>query len=210
MKDELLLIDKPEGITSFDVIRLLRKKLSIRKMGHSGTLDPAASGLLLIGIGDGTKLLTELIGSPKVYLSEILLGVRTSTGDRDGEVVEEKPIPEISDEEIQKILAGMVGNFILPVSPYSAMKRGGKKLYEYAREGIEMSPTKREMEIRAADFVGRAGNTLSIRWDVGSGTYIRSLAEELGKRLGTVASLKSLRRISISKYKVEDAEKIIP
>ena len=104
MKYGILLIDKPKGITSFDVIRKLRKKLGVRKMGHSGTLDPLATGLLLIGVGKGTKKLKGLIGLPKTYSAEVLLGVRTDTGDLEGKVIEEKPVPKLDEKRVKKSL----------------------------------------------------------------------------------------------------------
>ncbi len=206
----LLLIDKPTGITSFDVLRRLKKELGKVKMGHAGTLDPRASGLLLVGVGDGTKKLKELIGLPKVYIAEILLGKKTDTGDLDGEIVEEKKVPKLTEKEIVSALESMEGDHIYEVSLYSAMKRKGKPLYKYAREGKEVIKPKRVMTVTRADLKTQVLNTcaLIVEFEVGSGTYIRSLAEVLGEKLGTVATLQDLRRISIGDYKIKDAQKI--
>ncbi len=224
--ENLLLINKPVGITSFDIIRQLRKKLGVRKMGHAGTLDPRASGLMLVGVGDGTKKIKDLIGLPKVYTAEILFGIKTNTGDFDperpesggntslgGDIIEEKDASYITKEKVEKGLKSLIGDTVLEVSLFSAMKRKGKSLYKYAREGKEITKPKRVMTVYRADFKNLDIGCLSrpvvtVEFEVGSGTYIRSLAEELGERLGTVATLQNLRRTSIGDFKVEDAESL--
>jgi tRNA pseudouridine55 synthase len=207
---DLLLVDKPKGITSFDVIRRLRKELGIRKMGHAGTLDPLATGLLLIGVGEGTKQLSSLIGLPKTYEAEIKLGSATDSGDMTGAVTAEAPVPNLSKEEVEKVVLGMKGTHALEVSLFSAIKRGGKPLYEYAREGKEVEKPVRDMTVRDARLISfsESGDVVSAFFDVSSGTYIRSLAEELGRRLGTVAHIQNLRRTSIGEYKVSDARTV--
>ncbi|MDP1625138.1 MAG: tRNA pseudouridine(55) synthase TruB [bacterium] len=209
-QDGLILIDKPAGMTSFDVIRVLRKRLGIRKMGHAGTLDPRATGLLIIGVNEGTKKLTALVGLPKVYDAEILLGIATDSGDLDGKVVDEKPVPPLVESAVRDAVLAMKGEHDLAVSLYSAIKKDGKPLYKYAREGIAVEQPVRHMVVRNALFYGydAATNVVRASFDVSSGTYVRSLAEELGKRLGTVATLKELRRVSIGEhgeYHVENA-----
>ena len=210
MKSEknILLIDKPEGITSFDVIRILRKKLGTWKMGHAGTLDPFATGLLIVGVGEGTKKMQEFLGLSKVYEAKVVLGVRTATGDKDGEIVERKIVAGITKEKIEDVLKQMTGDIVLPVPAYSAIKRQGKPLYEYAREGKQIDIPDKTMHVDSADLLLFLNDEVSIRWNVGSGAYIRSLAEDLGKRLGTVAHVKELRRISIGSYSINDAEKV--
>jgi tRNA pseudouridine55 synthase len=208
LPDNILLIDKPEGISSFDVIRRLRKKLHIKKMGHAGTLDPAASGLMIIGIDEGTKLMQEFLGLSKVYDAEILLGQKTDTGDREGSIIETRPVPSFRKEDIEKILESMMGEIELAVPLYSAVKRQGKALYAYAREGKEVEIPKKTMKVISYELISITEKTISLKWNVGSGTYIRSLALELGERLGTVATLIKLRRISIGDFLVDDAEKI--
>lgn len=223
---EIILIDKPKGVTSFDIVRQLRKKLDLRKIGHAGTLDPRASGLLLVAVGDGTKKIKDLIGLPKVYTAEILFGIKTNTGDFDserpessgntslgGDIIEEKDASYITKEKVEEGLRSLIGDSVLEVSLFSAMKRKGKSLYKYAREGKEVTKPKRVMTVYRADLknldAGRLGNpVVTVEFEVGSGTYIRSLAEELGERLGTVATLQNLRRTSIGNFKVEDAQKI--
>lgn len=210
---EIILIDKPKGITSFGVIRELRKKYGIKKMGHSGTLDPLATGLLVIGVGRGTKKLKEYIKLPKVYETHILLGKRTSTGDMEGEVVEEKVVTDVSLEKLQEVVSGLVGPITLPVPFYSAIKLLGVPLYLMARRGKDMPalPLK-EMEIYWIKLLDheREGDTYVIHLEmyVKSGTYVRSIAEEIGRRLGVPATVKDLRRISIGDFNVKDSDKL--
>jgi len=206
MEGKLLFIDKPKGITSFDVIRILRKKLDVRKMGHAGTLDPMASGLLIIAIGDATKELTKLIGLPKTYEAEVLLGKKTDSADLEGKVIEERPVPPLSREIVEKVLEEMSGEIELPVPIYSAIKKAGKPLYKYARKGEAVEAPVKVMKVMNYELMGLEENVIKVKWEVGSGTYIRSLAEELGKRLGTVAVLQNLRRTKIGDYKIEDAQ----
>lgn len=205
----LLLVDKPKGITSFGVIRILRRKLNMRKMGHAGTLDPAASGLMLIGMGEGTKDLAHLIKLPKTYEADILLGVRTASGDLEGEVLETAPVPTVDEGNVRVAIAGLVGTLELPVPIYSALKRGGEPLYKRARRGEAVEAPVRAMEVRGAEFLGMdedpRGPVIHARFDVGSGTYIRSLAEEVGRRLGVPATLAGLRRTRIGEYDIKDA-----
>ena len=210
---EILLIDKPGGISSFDVIRKLRKKLGIRKMGHSGTLDPLASGLMIIGVGKGTKRLTDLIGLSKIYKVEILLGKRTDTGDLEGKVVEEKKVSKVDIEKVEKVLTDLEGEPKLAVPYYSAIKVKGKRLYKMAREGKEgvKIPVKK-MKIYWVKLTGdravKEGYILKLVMKVGSGTYVRSIAEEIGKKLGLPAVVIKLRRTAIGEYRVDQAEKI--
>jgi len=207
-----LLIDKPRGITSFDVIRVLRKKLGIRKLGHAGTLDPLATGLMLIGVGEGTKKLTELIGLPKTYEAEILLGIKTDTGDLEGKVLKEKEITTIDRSNLKGVLDSMKGVLKLPVPAYSAIKRGGEPLYKKARRGEKVETPIKEMEVREIAlleaFPDDSRYVLKVRMDVSSGTYVRSVAEEIGRRLGVPATVRALRRTRIGEYCVKDATRL--
>lgn len=214
---EILLIDKPKGITSFDVIRVLRRKLGVRKMGHAGTLDPLASGLMIIGVGTGTKELKEYVALPKEYISEILVGEKRTTGDMEGEIIEKVHVDALDQDHVREELKEMIGVLRLPVSAYSAVKRGGVRMYRCAREAekegrhVDSVPF-RDMEVMEAELYGTEtledACVLSVRWYVGSGTYIRSLAEELGRRLGYPATLKNLRRTKVGEFDVADAEKL--
>ena len=223
--ENIILIDKPKGITSFDCIRILRKELGFRKMGHAGTLDPMATGLLIIGVGEGTKKLHEFLRLPKTYEAEILLGIKTDTGDVTGKILKEVRIKkyELSEEEIEKTLHAMIGSLTLPVPAYSAVKRGGEALYKKARRGEKVNVPIKTMEVTNcrllaichpresgdpvldSHFHGNDKIVVGVRFDVGSGTYIRSLAEELGRRLNVPATLAGLRRTRIGEFRVEEA-----
>jgi len=203
----IILIDKPKGITSFDVIRRLRTTHGMCKMGHAGTLDPMATGLMIIATDADTKKLSEFLGLPKTYEAEITLGIRTDTSDMDGKIVEEKAVSaSVTEEQVRGVLQSLVGNTDLPVSVYSALKRAGKPLYEYAREGKEIEVPIRTMHVDSVIFDGFDGLKVRATFAVGSGTYIRSLAEEVGKRLGTVATLSALRRTVIGDFKISEAK----
>lgn len=218
ISDNILLVDKQKGITSFDVIRILRKKLGIRKMGHAGTLDPMASGLMIIGVNEGTKKMSEFLKLPKVYIADVLLGKKTDTGDIEGRVIEEAEVPDVSEEKIREAVAGMVGKHSLPVPMYSAVKIGGRPLYKLARkkekgnalteEEKNILPPVKEMGVISVRLLEIHGAILKIEMGVSSGTYVRSLAEELGRRLGYPATLAGLRRTKIGEFLIEDAVKI--
>lgn len=214
---EILCIDKPKGITSFDVIRLLRKKLNIKKIGHAGTLDPLATGLMVIGVGQGTKKLTEYIKLPKEYIAEVLIGEKRSTGDMEGKILEEVVVTDLDEDSVREELHNMVGILRLPVSAYSAIKKGGIPMYKRARKaekngGIVENVPIRDMEVTQTELLSISRKkdrvVLEIRFVVGSGTYIRSLGEELGKRLGYPATLQNLRRTQVGDFRIENAETI--
>ncbi len=211
LPENILLVDKPKGITSFDVIRRLRKELGIKKMGHAGTLDPLASGLMIIGINEGTKRLEEFLKLPKSYEAEILLGTKTDSGDLEGDVIETANTYELDEDYVKDVVNNFVGVFELPVPAYSAVKRGGKKLYELAREGKDIELPVRKMEVYKSVFKkiseSEEGPVVTVEFDVASGVYIRTLAEHLGKFLDTPATLANLRRTRIGDFDLKDARK---
>lgn len=207
--NDILFIDKPKGISSFDVIRMLRKRLGVRKMGHAGTLDPLATGLLIIGVGPGTKRLKEFTALPKTYRMRVLLGTRTATGDIEGAIVEERAPGHIREDAIRRAIARMVGEIELPIPIYSAVKYRGQPLYRYARRGITVPPRTRRTTIHRLTLHGierSAGKIfLDIELKAGKGTYARAVAEDIGKRLGVPATLAELRRTHIGPYAVSSA-----
>ncbi|MEX0652274.1 MAG: tRNA pseudouridine(55) synthase TruB [Candidatus Paceibacterota bacterium] len=211
-EEGILLIDKPKGISSFDVIRRLRKGLGKKKMGHAGTLDPLASGLMIIGVGEGTKKLKEYIQLPKTYRTEILVGERRSTGDMEGEILDKKVVGSLGTEAVEKVLQAMIGVLRLPVPVYSAVKVGGRRMYKEAREGRKTIIPIRDMEIKDTRLLGmrKEGDCYIVEaeFDVESGVYIRSLAEEFGKRLGYPATVKELRRTKVGEFLIEEARQI--
>lgn len=213
LKEGICLIDKPLGVTSFEVVRRLKAQRNEKKVGHAGTLDPLATGLMIIGYGAGTKLLHEYQMLPKVYEAEICLGEKSTTGDKEGEVLERCTVKTLSPETITNALESMIGILRLPVSIYSAMKKGGEEFYKKARRGEHPTPPQRDMEIFETELLKihekRDSNLfIDVRFSVGSGTYIRSLAEELGKRLGYPARLENLRRTQVGEFRVEDAQEL--
>ena len=204
-----LLIDKPSGITSFDCIRRLRGVLDSVKMGHAGTLDPLATGLMVIGVGKkGTKALNGLKDADKRYEVTALMGVKTATGDTDGEVTERKDV-RISAEDAEREVKGLKGEQELEVPIYSAVKRKGKPLYWYARKDMTVELPKKIMSVKEVDFQGmyNEGEDTRIKFSVkvSSGTYVRSLVEELGERLSTVATVSALRRTLVGDYSIDEA-----
>ncbi|MBI4085640.1 MAG: tRNA pseudouridine(55) synthase TruB [Candidatus Liptonbacteria bacterium] len=210
---EILFADKPKGITSFDVIRLLRKKLGIKKMGHAGTLDPFATGLLIVGIGEGTKRLNEYMGLPKTYVMDVLLGRRTDTGDPEGMTLEEKEVKEIDESLLKKILKEMEGEIELPIPKYSAVKHKGIPLYAYARKNILVEEKLRTTRIFYLKLLGieprEKSVVLKIEMKCEKGTYARAVGEEIGGRLGVPAMLENLRRTKIGDIDVSKAEKLV-
>lgn len=211
--DGILLIDKPLGISSFDVIRRLRNELGEKKIGHAGTLDPLATGLMIIGTGAGTKLLHQYQELSKIYEAEICIGEKTTTSDKEGEVLERCAVESVPKETLEEILTNMEGVHRLPVSIYSAMKKGGEEFYKKARRGEHPTPPVRDMEIVETTLIEicekRDTNVyIKVHFSVGSGTYIRSLAEEIGRQLGLPARLENLRRTQVGDFRVEDAKKI--
>lgn len=219
VSENILLIDKPKGLTSFGVVARVRRILGVKKAGHAGTLDPLATGLMVVGVGPGTKTLTSLVKLDKEYVAEILIGQRRTTGDMEGEVLEEKEVSEmIPLDTIDATLKTLLGDIVLPVSAYSAIKVDGVPMYKRARaaekkgEQAEGVP-ERAMRVDAAEILanetiiydGKQFQLVTVRFAVGSGTYIRSLAEELGRRLGYPATLFNLRRTKVGEFQIVDA-----
>lgn len=208
--DKILLINKPKGISSFDVIRILRKKTGIKKIGHSGTLDPAASGLLIIGIGNATKRLKEFELLPKTYIMDVLFGLKTETGDLEGKILAKRKVYKIETKTIKNVLKKLEGKIKLQVPLYSAIKINGKPLYKYARQQIKISPPFKEMEIFYLKLLGayKDGGYYIARIEMkcSKGTYARAVAEKIGELLGIPATLKDLVRIKIGKYSLSEAE----
>lgn len=216
---EILFIDKPKGVTSFDVIRRLRRRFhelepdkAVPKMGHAGTLDPLATGLIIIGLNEGTKKLDQYLKLPKRYTVEILLGESRTTGDMEGEIVEQKEVVELDEATVEQVMRDIQTTLMLPVPKYSAIKVEGEKLYEKAREGEEFVPPVRPMRVYRAKLLSlrrdRKKSTITAELEVESGVYIRSVAEEIGRRLGYPAVTYNLRRTKIGTVQVDDAQKL--
>jgi tRNA pseudouridine55 synthase len=200
----LFLFDKPKGITSHDAVDLLRRKLSIRRIGHTGTLDPMATGLLILLVGGATSAQAALQGSAKVYGGTITFGSETDTWDAEGKVVAEAPPPPLDEESVRRAVAGFSGRIIQQVPSYSAVRRNGTPLYKLARRNEAVPEIKREADVRWLSWAARPPH-LDFELECSGGTYVRSIACELGRALGSRAHLSALRRLSIGAFAVKDA-----
>jgi tRNA pseudouridine55 synthase len=214
---DIILVDKPLGITSFDVIRQLRRRLGIKKIGHAGTLDPLATGLMILGVGPGTRHLADLVKLDKEYIAEIRLGESRTTGDLEGEILESMIISSVKENLVRHALACMVGLLSLPVSAYSAIKVDGIPMYKRARQAEKTGDVVTDVPVRTMrvdeaellSLVTAGGRSVvTVRFVVGSGTYVRSLGIELGRHLGYPATLQNLRRTRVGNFFIADAKKI--
>lgn len=204
----ILIVDKKIGETSFDVIRDVRKKYNMKKVGHTGTLDPMATGVLPILLGDATKLSDFLMDHDKEYVAILKLGKKTNTGDSEGEVIEEGKIPKLETSKIEVVLKEFLGTSMQTPPMYSAIKVNGKKLYEYARAGEEIERNKRKIEIFKIELISYKDDEIEYKVNCSKGTYIRTLCEDISEKLGTVGYMKSLRRTRVGEFSLEDTGKI--
>ena len=190
----VLLVDKPQGITSHDVVDSVRRLYQTRRVGHAGTLDPMATGLLILLVGKATKASDQLMAQEQEYLGEATLGLVTDTQDAEGETLETNPVPEITESQIRDALASMLGEQFQIPPMHSAKKIGGKKLYELARKGLEVVREPRAIRIDAFDLISWQSPKINFRVHCTKGTYVRTLAYDLGRKLGPGAHLSMLRR----------------
>lgn len=198
--DGIVLLDKPEGISSNAALQRVRFAFGARKAGHTGSLDPLASGLLPICLGQATKASALLLGADKSYRFRIALGRSTTTGDREGPTVEEAPVPPLADALVRARAAAFVGESLQVPPMYSALKRQGERLYRLARAGIEVPRTPRRVRIDRLDPVAAGPDWLEFEVACSKGTYVRSLAEDLARALGTVGHVASLRRTGLGPF----------
>ena len=205
MENGILLFDKNVGVTSRSVDNELGKKFHTHRIGHLGTLDPFASGLLVIAINKGTKFLPFLTASPKTYLATLILGEKTSTGDREGEIVQKVDVPPLNKEIIERVFASFLGDSYQVPPMTSAIKVNGVALYKLAHKGIEMERKERPIHVDCLELVSIYKNEINFLSTVSTGTYIRVLGEDIAKRLGTIGHLKSLKRLSIGNFSLENA-----
>jgi tRNA pseudouridine55 synthase len=204
MPEGLLLVDKPSGMTSHDVVDAERHALGIRKIGHAGTLDPMATGLLILGVGRATRLLRYLGTLPKTYEGTARLGEETDTLDADGAVVRATPVG-VSRDDVERAAAALVGDSMQAPPAYSAVKVGGRKLYEEARAGRPAEAPPRPIHVDAFEVTSFDGRDVGFRVRCSAGTYVRVLAADLGRGLGSGAHLVALRRTAIGPFDVRDA-----
>jgi tRNA pseudouridine55 synthase len=198
-------IDKPAGMTSHDVVAKLRRLAGQKRVGHGGTLDPAATGVLPIALGEATKLVSYLVEGRKGYRAQVRLGITTATDDAEGEVIDSRPIPVLTHDDLRRALHSFVG-VIQQVPPmYSAIQVGGQRMYDLARRGevIELAP--RMVEIDRIDLIDWQPPVATLEIDCGKGTYIRAIARDLGALLGCGAHLQSLRRTRVGPLTLESS-----
>lgn len=203
--DGAILIDKPAGPTSHDVVDAVRRRFGIKKVGHCGTLDPNATGLLIIVLGRGTKLSEKLMGNDKVYEGTIKFGVATNSYDADGEITETKPIPPLALAQLNELAAPFIGDQMQMPPMVSAIKKNGVPLYKLARKGIEVEREPRLVHIFNFRFTHYAEPLGEFRLACTKGTYVRSVAHDLGQKIGCGAHLATLRRTVSGKFDVADA-----
>ena len=203
----MLLIDKPVGITSFKAAHKIKKILNVKKTGHCGTLDPLATGLLLVLIGKATKLQDEFMKRDKVYRASFLLGTVTDSGDLDGKIISKHSAESICKADAVKALKHFEGEIEQIPPMFSALKHKGKKLYELARKGIEVERKPRKVIIKSIELLSFKNSIADVRVECSSGTYIRTLAKDFGEILGCGATVAKLRREKIGSFDVKDAVK---
>ena len=206
--NRIFILNKPLEFTSQDVVSKLKKILNQKKAGHTGTLDPMATGVLPILVGETTKLSKYLVEHKKTYIAVLKLGTCTDTGDSEGKIIEEKKvdIENLTKDKVEFVLNEFLGKQIQTPPIYSAIKINGKKLYEYARNGMEVEIPKREIEIYNIKLIKLDKNEKEIEFEVecSKGTYIRTLCEDIAKKLDTIGYMKSLTRTKVNNFKLED------
>ena len=199
---------KEKGFTSHDVVAIVRRTIHMKKVGHTGTLDPDAEGVLPVCVGKATKLSDVIMDGRKSYRAMLRLGMTTTTEDASGEVLETKEV-DFNEDKIREVVASFIGKLEQVPPMYSAIKINGQRAYKLAREGKDFEIPSREVEIYSIEILNYSYPELTIRIHCSSGTYIRTLAEDIGKTLGTGAYLTTLRRIKIGSYDIKDAEKLV-
>lgn len=204
MIDGVLIVDKPQGVTSRDVVNSLMKKFNIKKIGHTGTLDPLATGVLVVTLGRYTKLNDVLTSSYKEYIATMKLGIITDTLDITGKVYETQDV-SVGCTDVDRVLKSFLGTYAQEVPAYSAVKVRGKKLYEYARANEAVELPKRDVEIKEIELLRFDGDNVEFRVLVSKGTYIRSLIRDIGAVLGVGATMTSLRRIRQGKFTIDES-----
>lgn len=203
--DGALLVDKPAGLTSHDVVAAVRRKFQLDKVGHAGTLDPNATGLLILLLGKGTKLSERLMSSDKVYEGTAHLGETTDSYDSDGEIVSSLPVPPLTLEEINATADSFVGDLMQTPPMVSAVKKDGVPLYKLARKGLEVERKPKLIHVYSFRFTSYAEPLGVFRVACTKGTYVRSLVHDLGEKIGCGAHLSQLRRITSGRFDVADA-----
>lgn len=200
----ILLLDKPAGYSSNQAVQKVRWLLRARKAGHTGSLDPFATGMLPICLGEASKTAGFMLGASKTYVAEAVLGIATETGDTEGEVTERQPAPDVSPLDIEAVMQEFLGNTVQTPPMYSALKHQGQPLYKLARAGREVEREARPVTIHSLEPLDWAPPVLTFRVHCSKGTYVRTLAEDIARQLGSCAHLKALRRLSVEPFEEGD------
>ena len=201
----IILLDKPKGVSSNEALQQVKGIFNAQKAGHTGSLDPLATGLLPICFGEGTKFSNYILTADKSYATECQLGVTTATGDQEGDVLETKPVPPITEQEITEILESFLGESYQIPPMYSALKKDGQPLYKLARQGLEIEREPRKIWIDSITLTLIDGDRLHFDVSCSKGTYIRTLAEDIGKKLGCGAHVTELRRFDLGVFHIDEA-----
>lgn len=196
----VLVLDKTSGVTSFDAVALVRRRLGVRRVGHAGTLDPGATGVLPILIGEATKLMPYLMDQDKEYVTTIRFGITTDTHDLSGRVVATAPVPTLTREVVEAACRPLTGRLMQVPPMYSAVHHGGRRLYDLAREGVEVDRAPREVVVHSMTVEAVADTTAVVRIVCGKGTYVRVLACDLGAALGCGAAVERLERTRVGQF----------
>lgn len=201
----ILVVDKPKGYTSRDVVNSIERLANTKKVGHGGTLDPIATGVLVVAIGNGLKVLEFLSDKDKEYIATVKMGIETNTLDITGEVTKVKEFFFVDAVKLDEVLKGFIGKYNQEVPLYSSVKVGGQRLYKYAREGLKVVLPKREVNIYELELLSKNGDEFVIRAKVSKGTYIRSLIRDIGEKIEIPCTMKELRRTRQGEFTIDDA-----
>ena len=210
--DGILVIDKPSGLTSHDICQIFKRQLGVKKVGHAGTLDPLATGVLVLLLDGATKMQSLFLGQDKEYEFTMRLGVATDTYDSEGKIISEVPLSGVILSEVKDLLVSILPRFtgeILQTPPaYSALKKNGVPLYKLARQGKKVEATPRKITVYSLEIISAEGDSVTLRCRCSSGTYVRSIANDLGQELGVGAHITALRRFRSEPFGLEEALQI--
>ncbi len=204
-QEGILIVNKPSGMTSHDVVSFVRRKFNMRQVGHAGTLDPLATGVLIILLGRSTKLFSKFVTYDKAYQATLILGIKTKTADIQGEIIARLPYDHVTQEKTQEVIQEFIGDIEQIPPMVSAIKIRGKRLYQLAREGIEVEREPRKIKIKKLQLTDFQSPQLKFYLECSKGTYVRKLAEDIGERLGCGACITKIERTKVGPFGIEDA-----
>ncbi|MCK5178847.1 MAG: tRNA pseudouridine(55) synthase TruB [Candidatus Omnitrophica bacterium] len=204
----IIVVNKPDGITSHDVVARVRKKFKIKRVGHAGTLDPLATGVLVILVGKATKLFSKFVAFDKAYRATLILGTATTSADIEGKIIEQKSYDHIERKQVEDVFQGFVGDIEQVPPMVSAVKMAGRKLYQLARKGIEVERKARRIRIDCLNIEEFSPPEVKFYLECSKGTYVRQLAEDAGKALGCGACISQIQRTKVGVFSIEEAVNI--